>query len=81
MVRLLKGILLTISLYCLLAWGYVIGRILWTNTIPRGVSVLGIHISFWVLGIIAFLLSFIFMVLYVLAGSVDHGSRSAERSK
>jgi hypothetical protein len=78
MARLLQGFLMTISLYSLLAWGYVVGRILWTGTIPRGVSVLGAYVPFWVLGIIAFVLSFAFMVLYVLA-SVDHGPRSAER--
>lgn len=68
------------SLAGLLVWLYVVARILSTGTIPDGVTVLGIHLSFWIWGIVAFLASFAFMVLFVIASGFSRRGKGSERS-
>ncbi len=79
MPRFLRGLLLTISLYNLLIWGYIVARIILNDVNPFDPFIDGIPISFYVLGIVSFVLSFAFMVLYVITGHLSASTQTSRK--
>ncbi|MDW5562381.1 MAG: hypothetical protein SA339_04070 [Methanomassiliicoccus sp.] len=57
--------MLATCLYSFLLWAYVVFRIVINRVPVRDDFIRGIPISFWVLGLIAFVVSFVTMVLYL----------------
>jgi hypothetical protein len=54
----IKAVFLTLSLYTFLLWLYIVARIIFSRVVPDSLFIDGVpFLSFWVLGVIAFVLS------------------------
>lgn len=80
MLRALRALLVTIGLSGLAVWLYVAIRIVAYANIPPPITILGVSVRFWVLGIIAFLISFASMILYVASRGLPR-RRSMEKAQ
>lgn len=74
--RFFRALVLTTSLFSFLLWLYIVLRIVFNHVDMGADFIYGIRISFWVLGAIAFVVSFFSTFLYLwLWGRFDRGSQ------